>query len=391
MKTIRRIAIAAAVCLVLGATVFLVLPRGGQTLAFADFADTFTAIRTMTCRVTIDMKLPPEAAEKMPPGMKLTDGKMVMTGKTMMRAPFQMRSEMQMPDPATGKTTTAVQVFDMSQRKMLQFMPSQKMAMLMRMENVPDDDPRMKQQGSLFDMRKMIAEAREGKTGMTVESLGEEVVDGRRIARFSVGTGAMTMSISADVETAMPTRLEVTMDMGSPIHMVMDDFRGNVPLDESLFSLDVPEGYTVQEMKMDASLPKLEDLGNLLRFVAEQNEGTLPDELPDMRDWQRLIEPVMKAKEKEFKADKPEEMKPGQMQEMMDAMMPAMRGIQFVATLAEKNDWHYVGKGVKLGGVDRPIFWYKPADSEKYQVLYADLGVKEVDADAVPQVEPPSP
>jgi hypothetical protein len=35
---------------------------------------------------------------------------------------------------------------------------------------------------------------------------------------------------------------------------------------------------------------------------------------------------------------------------------------------------------VKLGDAGRPIFWYKPADSEKYRVIYADLSAGEVDA-----------
>ena len=43
-----------------------------------------------------------------------------------------------------------------------------------------------------------------------------------------------------------------------------------------------------------------------------------------------------------------------------------------------ESKWHYAGKGVKLGAADRPIFWYKPAESENYQVIYADLSTKEV-------------
>ena len=385
MKTIRRIAMAAAVCLVVGATLFWMLPRG-ETLAFADFADTFTAIRTATCKMTMEVKFPPD--QKLPPGMKLTDGKMVTTGKAMFWAPSRQRTEMEMPDPLTGKTTTAVQVFDMSQGKMLQIMPSQKMAMLMRMENMPKNDPRTQQ--SIFNMREMIASARSGQMGMKVESLGEEVVDGRRVAKFSVGNEMMNMKIWADPKTALPTRMEATMDMGMSAHVVMDDFRGNEPLDESLFSLDAPEGYKLQEVKMDASMPKIADLGNLLRFMAEQKEKTLPDKLPSMKDWQRLIEPVMKAKSKDFKGGKPEDMKPGQMQAMIDTMMPAMRGIQFTATLTKENDWRYDGKGVKLDAPNRPIFWYKPAESEKYQVLYADLSVKELAKDALPKIDPPA-
>jgi hypothetical protein len=51
----------------------------------------------------------------------------------------------------------------------------------------------------------------------------------------------------------------------------------------------------------------------------------------------------------------------------------------------EANDWHYAGKGVKLGTRGTPIFWYKPhKTSDTYHVLYADLSVKEVPRDQVP-------
>ena len=48
--------------------------------------------------------------------------------------------------------------------------------------------------------------------------------------------------------------------------------------------------------------------------------------------------------------------------------------------------WHYAGKDVKLGTPNRPIFWFKTKKSSNYQVIYADLSVKEVSADEVPKV-----
>jgi hypothetical protein len=33
-------------------------------------------------------------------------------------------------------------------------------------------------------------------------------------------------------------------------------------------------------------------------------------------------------------------------------------------TMSTENDPHYVGAGVKLGTLDRPILWYKPTAAE---------------------------
>ena len=51
--------------------------------------------------------------------------------------------------------------------------------------------------------------------------------------------------------------------------------------------------------------------------------------------------------------------------------------------LTSANDSHYVGKDVKLGTPDRPIFWYKPTGADKYSVIYADLSVKDMASDDV--------
>ena len=54
------------------------------------------------------------------------------------------------------------------------------------------------------------------------------------------------------------------------------------------------------------------------------------------------------------------------------------------ARLPPSADAHYVGKGVSFGAADTPIFWYRPKDSEKYRVIYADLSVR--DSDTPPNV-----
>jgi hypothetical protein len=59
-------------------------------------------------------------------------------------------------------------------------------------------------------------------------------------------------------------------------------------------------------------------------------------------------------------------------------------------SLSPKHDWHYAGKDVKLNTPNRPIFWMKhhwtARKGDKYQVIYADLSVKEVGPEDVPKV-----
>ena len=55
-----------------------------------------------------------------------------------------------------------------------------------------------------------------------------------------------------------------------------------------------------------------------------------------------------------------------------------------LAAIRRHGDWHYAGKDVKLGTPNRPIFWCKLG--KNYQVIYADLSVKEVPAEQAPKM-----
>ena len=61
---------------------------------------------------------------------------------------------------------------------------------------------------------------------------------------------------------------------GGSGHGVMSNFRYDMELDPSLFSLEPPAGYTVKNMEV--TMPVEDDLVNILRLVAEHNDGTFP-------------------------------------------------------------------------------------------------------------------
>jgi hypothetical protein len=57
----------------------------------------------------------------------------------------------------------------------------------------------------------------------------------------------------------------------------------------------------------------------------------------------------------------------------------------FVAKLPKESNWRYAGNGVKVNTPDTPIFWYRPAGSQTYRVIYADLTVREMTEDQLPK------
>lgn len=112
--------------------------------------------------------------------------------------------------------------------------------------------------------------------------------------------------------------------------------------------------------------------------VKEEFRKVLGDQmLNGVEAWEAQKEKAQKAQREAAEAqmrDSAEESR-----KFMEAQRRVQRGVMFANELPPAADAHYVGKGVSLGAVDTPIFWYRPEDSKKYRVIYADLSVRVAD------------
>ena len=88
-----------------------------------------------------------------------------------------------------------------------------------------------------------------GQTGRQSQPLGEKEIDGRRVVGFRIKTEGAERVCGAIPKTGLPVRIEVTMAMYPGVKTTMSDFVFNVPMDESLFSVDPPAGYTIERQK----------------------------------------------------------------------------------------------------------------------------------------------
>jgi hypothetical protein len=148
---------------------------------------------------------------------------------------------------------------------------------------------------------------------------------------------------------------------------------------------------SVRDADTPPSVPVVQpekDLIDTFRYYSESSGGPFPDSL----EWDALNQFL----EKKLGLEKGQEPSAKQMQEIMEIMLKFQPGSTFVDSLPLEADAHYAGKGVSLGAADTPIFWYRPKDAKKYQVIYADLSVREADTPPnVPNAQPvpaqPSP
>jgi hypothetical protein len=265
---------------------------------------------------------------------------------------------------ADGKTVQVI-ILDYDTFRMLQLIPSKKKAVVIDLKDLPEEPENV-----LEELRNVVTEI-QNDPEISVEQLGEEEIDGQLATGFRARNPDGEFTVWADPETALPIRIEQTWRQ---MQFVFTEFHFDIEMDESLFSMEIPEGYSELpsgELRIASSTEK--DLVETLRIWAEV---ILDDAFPEDLSTQVYVDGVKKNLKKFANL---------QEKEKMELAMKFGPGFIFVQLLKPENDWRYVGKNVKLGDAESPVCWYRPEGSETYRVIYGDLSVKDVAAGDLPK------
>ena len=210
---------------------------------------------------------------------------------------------------------------------------------------------------------------------MPAQELGQRDIDGRKAIGFYVEAKEpnIELTIWADLETAKPIRIKLLM--GQSLY-ILKNFEFDIPVDETLVSMEPPAGYTLSAQEFDMSQFSEQDFIQMLRFWAEYLlAGSFPQSL-SIEDSMNLT-PEIGRKIDQLNISDEEKTRLG---------MTYGRGIVFFQQLEPNGaTWHYVGSGVKLGDAEKAIFWYRPEGSKTYRVIYGDLSVKDVAQENLPK------
>ena len=346
-QPIARVA-AAIVIIIMVSGVALWFSGGGTKAAFADFVASIVEAKSAKFKVTAEV-------EGQPP----------ITIPAMFLAPAGLRQEL--PGGMVNIVNTA-----QGEMKTLSLDTKNKKATIMNFANMPKD--KMPKNANFFtQLQSQLSNAKENPD-VKREPLGEKEIDGHQAIGYRIIYTGMTMNFWGDPKTNLPVRIEQSMDFIPNTKITWTDFQFDVNLDESLFNITPPDGYTIMDVPVDASQPSEKDLIESLRQYCEMCGGTLPDALDmhAMMEFAGRLESKIGLEE----GKEPREVKA---KELMMTSLKLSRGFQFSVMLPKDADAHYAGKGVSLNANDAPIFWYRPKDSKKYRVIYADLSVKESD------------
>jgi hypothetical protein len=263
------------------------------------------------------------------------------------------------------------QIIDMEAGKMLVLQATDKTAVYVNIQGQLQEGSR----GYIKFVRKVLMEL---KDSQEVEKLGEQEIEGQKAIGFAgrglIGDGKV--KIWANPKTAVPIRVELQIGR---LFVILKNFKFDVPIEESEVSMDVPPGYTLQEAEADFTKGTEEDFIESLRIWAEVLlDGTFPDAVGTESFMKQM--PLLGEKLAQSGLSEEEGAKLGA---KLGITLP--RGMFFLQLLETEDKYHYAGKGVKLGDVDKAIFWYRPEGAETYRVIYGDLSVKDVSEENLPK------
>ncbi len=335
---VSRLAAAAIFVLALGGVALWF--HGGTTPALADFLQPLLEAKTVKYKVTTEVTSP--LAGTMDFSAETLKDLLSQTAVVMMPDAHRSRTE----TPISGKLAM-VNIQDMSQGKGLLLQPAEKRATVFHSANRPKDKtPKGKDRRSasprggpgepwpVAAFRSLLRDPR-GKPGVKRESLGQQEIDGSRVVGFRISSSDTVVSFWGDPKTGLPVRIESTMATMPYLKVTMSDFALNVPMDESLFSVEPPAGYEVtagQYRTEDDTPGKERDLIEMFRQYSQLCGGSFPD-LLDKGSFSTMF-PMKNHMENQLQ--KPDKPSAKQEQERAEAWAKLQQGLIFIGLLPKE-------------------------------------------------------
>jgi outer membrane lipoprotein-sorting protein len=202
---------------------------------------------------------------------------------------------------------------------------------------------------------------------------GRATVDGREADVYTVSLPEGGMRMWVDPASELPSRVELTprgADSNEAI-VVMSSFRWDVPIDESLFLLDIPVGYTLR--RLDAE-PTEADLVRLLRICEDRANGRFPAKL-DVDAVSGLVQGQSGGVVRGIGGGQGAMNYTRTQDEYRELLRDCLGGLAFVQRIREKGTWKYVGADVRFGDGNTEVCWWTSPGSTTRKVVFGDLRI----------------
>lgn len=284
-----------------------------------------------------------------------------------------VRTQIAFKEPGYMRTSTAdgfVTIVHASggEVKGLNLVPLQKKYMTFGFSNAPDKHDT----GPYVSLEKLRALPNQAD-----EALGRKPIDGRTLEGYRVHETDTTTTVWVDPKTGEPARVEMEFPAAPGMNMILSDFRFDVQLDDSLFSLEPPAGYEPMGVELQANVDEVAER-DFIEFLRLWSKWTVDHTFPPTIGGTEIMTITFQmAREGKFVGPVAPGYETNQQQVMYDGML-------FIGKLPT-GTWRYAGQNVSFGDPETPIFWYQPEGASRYRVIYADLSVKVVAPEMLPK------
>jgi outer membrane lipoprotein-sorting protein len=299
-----------------------------------------------------------------------------------------------MIDPNGGRTTRQKKFVLPQERVIIAVMPTEKRYIRMDLDDTLLERIRKEN----YDPSSMLARILECK----YESLGRSTLDGVDVEGFHAtdpdylaGMGGQAdVKIWVSVETQLPVRMEIDIQMGEmKTHGVMDNYQWGVAVTAADFKPVIPDDYTtlpggpvktpavneegeIAGLKLFADLfarypEKLDYVSLMTEFGKLRNDPTINKNNPSLK--QIFGSEDASADERAKK--------------VLDIMLPIQGAALFYAKLTqEKKDPAYYGNLVTPQDADKVLMRWKVSDNQ-YRVIFGSLHAETVSAEVLAELE----
>jgi len=256
---------------------YLDTPIDGASTVFAAAMDRVKHARTFSCTMIFEVSY--EDGGK--------DGKYLMKQKSMFKEPDRERHEKLTSAPPWPQYKGEVTIWHYGKRQRLQFRPSYKTAKFHDMSSDYDIDDKtgeLKLTQLNTSLRDYLLKLSSG----AVEDLGREKLDGQSVRKLQSHKDKRITTVWVNPQTNYPIQIEHKWTDQSRSPVMYTSIQIDTKLDDNLFSLEPPDGYT---LKVDKSpwpddkkkiSTKVMHLGLWCWSYASDNDDRFPDDLADI-------------------------------------------------------------------------------------------------------------
>lgn len=189
---------------------------------------------------------------------------------------------------------------------------------------------------------------------------------------FELHVNDQQLTMWVDPKTRLPLRIESSALAGArQVQVVLSDFVFDQPLDDALFNVTPPPGFTV--IKTELNVPNERNLAEavaaILRAYTARTDGRFPNALGDWGDFATV-----------FSKGSPDgTLDPAAQEALVNlgTLSAALTG------LTKGKDYDYIPGDARLGNADKMVFWSRQKDNGKYRAIFGDLSLKDVEASQV--------